>query len=194
MKLTRPAVLLGAVPALALALAPSAALAGHGQHRGHDVIRADLTPSLPTDDPINLVAPGGAPWQIDRGEVRVRPNGRMDVRIEGLKVTRPDGTADNPVPMIDAVLYCGGRLTADSGPQQLSVPGGGGLTVTVRNQGRLGHTFRIRGREKNVLSFTTVRPGEQRSRSFNLGPGTYTMYCALANHEELGMYGKLTVR
>jgi hypothetical protein len=124
MKLTRPAVLLGAVPALALALAPSAALASHGHHRGHDVIRADLTPSLPTDDPINLVAPGGAPWQIDRGEVRVRPNGRMDVRIEGLKVSRPDGSSDNPVPMVDAVLYCGGRLTADSGPQQLTVPDG----------------------------------------------------------------------
>src|SRR3954447_13219415 len=87
---TRPALLLGAVPALALAFAPSAAFADHGgheaggRHHGHDLIRSDLTPSLPTDDAINGVSPGGAPWQIDRGEVRVRNNGRTDVRIEGL--------------------------------------------------------------------------------------------------------------
>jgi len=130
MKRTLYAALLGAVPALALALVPSAALAGHGslhgdngRHRGHDLIRMDLTPSLPTDDPINGVKPGGAPWQIDRGEVRVRPNGRMDVRIEGLQIPR-NGAADNPIPSIDAVLYCDGVQSADSGPQPMSVPGG----------------------------------------------------------------------
>jgi hypothetical protein len=118
-----PAALLGTVPALALALAPSAAHADHGHHNGHDVIRMDLTPSLPTDDPINGVKPGGAPWQIDRGEVRVRPDGRMDVRIEGLQIPR-NGGADNPIPAIDAVLYCGGVQTADSGPQPMTVPDG----------------------------------------------------------------------
>ena len=118
------AALLGAVPALALALVPSSALADNGNHNGHDLIRMDLTPSLPTDDPIVGVSPGGLPWQIERGEVRVRPNGRTDVRIEGLQVPRADGTADNPVPMIDAVLYCGGEQVADSGAHPLSVPEG----------------------------------------------------------------------
>jgi hypothetical protein len=118
-----PVALLGALPALALALIPSAAVAGPGNHSGHDLIRADLTPSLPTDDPINGVDPGGLPWQIDRGQVRVRPNGRMDVRIEGLQVPR-NGSADNPVAMIDAVLYCGGEPVADSGPHPMSVPDG----------------------------------------------------------------------
>jgi hypothetical protein len=51
-------------------------------------------------------------------------NGRMDVRIEGLQVPRSDGTADNPVGLIDAVLYCGGEQVADSGPQPMSIPGG----------------------------------------------------------------------
>ena len=86
-----------AVPALALTLTPSAASAGQGRHGGHDLIRSDLTPSLPTDDPIVGDGPGSLPWIIDRGEVRVRMNGRMDVRIEGLQVPRADGTADNPV-------------------------------------------------------------------------------------------------
>lgn len=77
-------------------------------------------------------------------------------------------------------------------PQKLRVPSGD-LTVTVTNRGRLGHTFRIRGKSRNVLAFTTLEPGETKSRNFKLKRGTYTMYCVLANHEELGMYGTLVV-
>lgn len=79
-------------------------------------------------------------------------------------------------------------------PQELRVPAGRQLTIKVTNRGRLGHTLRIRGVTKNILAFTTIKPGETKERTFNPAPGTYTMYCALANHEELGMYGKLTVR
>jgi hypothetical protein len=110
----------GTFSVLALALSPAAALADGGD----DLIDADLTPSLPGDAPINGVAPGGAPWVIDRGEVRVRDSGRMDVRIEGLQIPRTDGTEDNPVPSIVAVLYCGGSPVADSGPQPMTVPEG----------------------------------------------------------------------
>jgi plastocyanin len=78
-------------------------------------------------------------------------------------------------------------------PQNLHVPSGD-LTVTVTNRGRLGHTLRIRTKsDRNVLAFTTLEPGESKTRSFKLGRGTYTMYCVLANHEELGMYGTLRV-
>jgi plastocyanin len=78
-------------------------------------------------------------------------------------------------------------------PQQLRVPAGKRLTFVVRNQGRLGHTFRIRGKRANVLALTTIRPGRTASKSARLGKGTYTMYCVLANHEELGMNAKLQV-
>jgi plastocyanin len=78
-------------------------------------------------------------------------------------------------------------------PQQLRVPAGKRLTFVVRNQGRLGHTFRIRGQRANVLALTTIRPGRTASKSARLGKGTYTMYCVLANHEELGMNAKLQV-
>jgi uncharacterized cupredoxin-like copper-binding protein len=44
-----------------------------------------------------------------------------------------------------------------------------------------------------VLAITTIEPGESKTRSFKLKRGTYTMYCVLANHEELGMYGTLVV-
>lgn len=81
-------------------------------------------------------------------------------------------------------------------PQELRVPSGRPLTITVVNRGRVGHTLRIRGATRNVLAFTTIRPGESKTRSFKrpLAKGTYTMYCALSNHEELGLYGKLIVR
>jgi hypothetical protein len=119
-----PIAAVAAIPAFALTLVPSAAVADNGAHSGHDLIRADLTPSMPTDDPIDGVGPGGLPWIIDRGEVRVRTDGRMDVRIDGLQVPRDDGSADNPVGMVDAVLYCAGAPVADSGPQPLSIPEG----------------------------------------------------------------------
>jgi len=76
-------------------------------------------------------------------------------------------------------------------PQDLRVPSGR-LTVTVANRGRLGHTLRIRTKTgRNVLAFQTLQPGESKTRSFKLSRGTYTMYCVLANHEELGMHGTL---
>jgi plastocyanin len=78
-------------------------------------------------------------------------------------------------------------------PQSLQVPKGRRLTVSATNRGRLGHTFRIRGTTRNVLAITTIEPGETKTRSFRLKVGTYTMYCALANHEELGMRGRLRV-
>jgi plastocyanin len=79
-------------------------------------------------------------------------------------------------------------------PQRVQVPTRRQLTVTVTNRGRLGHTFRIRSANHNVMNLTTIPPGGTRSRSFRLAAGKYTMYCALANHEELGMSGTLVVR
>ena len=117
-----PVLLVGAASALGLTLTPSAAVAHDG---GDNLIRGHLTASMPTDDAIEGVPPGGLPWVIDRGKVRVRASGRMDVRIEGLQIPfpAPDVTR-NPLPNIHAVLYCGGAVAADSGSHPLSVPGG----------------------------------------------------------------------
>ncbi|MDX6358096.1 MAG: hypothetical protein QOH37_1150 [Nocardioidaceae bacterium] len=115
--------LIGAASVVALVLSPSTAVADGG----HNLIRGDLTPSLPGDAKINNIGPGTLPWILDRGEVRIRESGRMDVRIEGLQI--PAGSFDptvdfNPVASIDALLYCDGVQMADSGPQPMTVPGG----------------------------------------------------------------------
>jgi plastocyanin len=78
-------------------------------------------------------------------------------------------------------------------PQNVSAPGGS-LALTVVNRGRLGHTLRIRVNDKVVLAFMAIPPGQRRTRSFHLRKGRYTMFCAIGNHEELGMRGTLTVR
>jgi plastocyanin len=78
-------------------------------------------------------------------------------------------------------------------PQQLHVPSGN-LTITVTNRGRLGHTLRIRINDKVVLAFMAIPPGGERTRTFHLRKGRYTMFCAIGNHEELGMRGTLVIR
>ena len=79
-------------------------------------------------------------------------------------------------------------------PQTIRVAKNRRLTVTVVNRGRISHTFRIRSANHNVLAVPSIKPGGSRQRrDFRLAAGTYRMYCVLANHEELGMYGSLTV-
>ena len=45
-----------------------------------------LAPSVPTDPPFHGVAAGGAPWVLDRGEVRVKANGELDLEVRGLVI------------------------------------------------------------------------------------------------------------
>jgi plastocyanin len=72
--------------------------------------------------------------------------------------------------------------------------GTGTMTFDVVNNGRIGHSFRIRKGDHELLRITTLLPGERKSASVDLPRGDYRMFCAIANHEELGMYGTLVVR
>ena len=117
------ALLLAPVATLALVLVPAASASAHDGGHGN-LIKADFTPSLPTDAPILGVKAGGAPWVLGEGEVRVRADGRIRVELEGLQIPRANGTKDNPVAKIVASLFCGGTLAARTDPQDLSVPGG----------------------------------------------------------------------
>jgi uncharacterized cupredoxin-like copper-binding protein len=70
----------------------------------------------------------------------------------------------------------------------------GRLTFAVTNQGRLGHNFRLRDGAREVVEVTTLLPGESATRTATLRPGSYKMLCTVANHEQLGMTGRLVVR
>jgi hypothetical protein len=124
--------LLGALLAIfataALAFAVSAAAdRGHrdkGEHRGHTVFSSRLVGSkpAPTDPPIHAVAPGGVPWD-GGGSVRLRSDGRIDVRTRGLIITGTDNAG--PVKTVSASLFCEGSDTpaATTGQVPLSPAG-----------------------------------------------------------------------
>jgi plastocyanin len=72
---------------------------------------------------------------------------------------------------------------------------GGELTFAVANRGRLGHNLRLRGgAEGEQVVTTTLLAGDRATKTVTLAPGAYTMLCTVANHEQLGMTGRLVVR
>jgi plastocyanin len=71
----------------------------------------------------------------------------------------------------------------------------GELTFEASNRGRLGHNFRLRNRAgEEPVAITTLLPGERASETVRLPRGDYKMLCTVANHEQLGMTGRLVVR
>ena len=71
----------------------------------------------------------------------------------------------------------------------------GELTFAIANKGRLGHNLRLRGgRDGEQVVTTTLLPGREAMKTVTLAPGSYTMLCTVANHEQLGMTGRLVVR
>jgi hypothetical protein len=81
--------------------------------RGHGVFRASLVGSLPTDPAIHGVTPGGAPWALERGAVRLKRDGRLRLRVEGLVIPPPRGTnTAGGVTTITASLFCGSATPA----------------------------------------------------------------------------------
>jgi uncharacterized cupredoxin-like copper-binding protein len=79
-------------------------------------------------------------------------------------------------------------------PQNLRAEAGE-LTFAVSNEGRLGHNLRLRGgSEGEQVVTTTLLPGDGATKAVRLAPGSYTMLCTVANHEQLGMTGRLVVR
>jgi plastocyanin len=71
----------------------------------------------------------------------------------------------------------------------------GELTFAVGNRGRLGHNLRLQGgAEGEQVVTTTLLPGDGATKPVTLTPGAYTMLCTVANHEQLGMTGRLVVR
>jgi len=70
----------------------------------------------------------------------------------------------------------------------------GRLRVTLTNRGRLAHTFRVERKNTIVAKISILLPGESDATAFKVRAGEYRFFCALSNHEELGMYGTLVVK
>jgi hypothetical protein len=133
-----------AVVALAAAALGGSATAGmsafgrgnenRGHHRGQPLFASRLAPSVPADPALHGVQAGNVPWVLRRGEVRLKRDGRMRVRIRGLVVPAPtgDGTP-SAVTTVSASLFCGDSTTPTGtiGPSPLSKAGNARIAGTL---------------------------------------------------------------
>ena len=104
-----------------------------GGSSGHSVLRAALMGSMPTpaSPMIAGVNPGSVPWVNGPSTVRVREDGRITVKINGLVVPPPIGTGVNPVLSAVATLVCDNMVADSTQPFALSTAGTGSTSDMI---------------------------------------------------------------
>lgn len=69
----------------------------------------------------------------------------------------------------------------------------GPTTFSITNAGKAEHNFEVEGQGIETELAQNLRPGETGTLQVDLRPGTYHVYCPVANHQERGMEMELTV-
>jgi plastocyanin len=71
----------------------------------------------------------------------------------------------------------------------------GHAIIELRNLGEDAHDLRLRRiGGSRVYALPLTQSGHTTDREFTLRPGTYRLYCSVANHRALGMQATLVVR
>jgi hypothetical protein len=102
----------------------------HGHHKGQTLFQSTLAPSVLSDPTIHGVARGGVPWQLDRGSVRLRQDGRLRVDVRGLVI--PGNGTTGPVHTISASLFCGADTTAAAMTPAVPISSDGNARIDAR--------------------------------------------------------------
>jgi plastocyanin len=68
------------------------------------------------------------------------------------------------------------------------------LGIVLNNRGDLAHNIHVRDGTRELAATRSFKPGGREAVKLNLSPGTYDFLCTVADHEELGMTGKIEVR
>jgi hypothetical protein len=96
---------------------------GQAPRHGAPLLRESLAPSQPTDPTFHGVTPGGAPWVLSRGQVRIKRDGKLVLSVRGLVIPNPPGNATpGPVTTVSASLYCGADSDTTAAVTSASVP------------------------------------------------------------------------
>ena len=66
----------------------------------------------------------------------------------------------------------------------------GPVTFTINNTGAIEHNFVI---VETKFEIESTQPGQSKTGTTTLQPGTYTIICNIPGHEEAGMKTTLTV-
>jgi hypothetical protein len=95
----------------------------HAKRHGAPLIKESLAPSQPTDPTFHGVGPGAAPWVLKRGEVRLKRDGKLNLRVKGLVIPgAPGNGTPGPVTTIRASLYCGADSSTAAADTSQPVP------------------------------------------------------------------------
>ena len=89
-------------------------------------------------------------------------------------------------------------------PATPTVPRGGLVSIVSTNAGTEYHALRVvvpgagtseaaQAAQDAATGIGEIDPGTTKTLNLQLKPGTYTWYCPLSNHRELGMRGKIKV-
>jgi uncharacterized cupredoxin-like copper-binding protein len=76
-------------------------------------------------------------------------------------------------------------------PNELTIPAGQDVTITLTNKGKLPHTFTI---DQLGVDSGPVQPGDTATVKINAQAGDYQYYCKTPGHKDAGMVGTLHVK
>lgn len=78
-------------------------------------------------------------------------------------------------------------------PAVPKVEGVGVVKIEVTNSGKIGHALEVVGPERE-FEVEAIAPGETATLEADLGePGFYKWYCPIADHDDRGMIGAISV-
>lgn len=86
----------------------------------------------------------------------------------------------------DEYKFDPGRIVVEGSPAR--------LRFTIDNVGSLAHNLHVIDGDRTLGGTRSFPPGEQRSFSVRVPPGSYRMICTVGDHEQLGMVGRLEVK
>ena len=69
-----------------------------------------------------------------------------------------------------------------------------GSTITVRNEGSIGHDLKLRQNGEVIGGTDVFQGGQTEELQVDFEPGTYEMFCSVPGHEDSGMKGTFTVK
>jgi hypothetical protein len=121
-----------AAGSLVFALAASGGSRDHGDHEGKALFRSRLAPSVPTDPTFHGIVAGGVPWVLTGSSARLKTDGELDVRVNGLVI--PALGTPGPVKTISASLLCGADSQAGvaASTGQVSLSAGGDARIEAK--------------------------------------------------------------
>jgi plastocyanin len=81
-----------------------------------------------------------------------------------------------------------GNLTVNAGGKPATVP------ITLHNSGALAHDLKVERGGQEIGGTGVITADKDSSATLRLAPGSYTFFCSIGDHAQLGMKGTLRVR